>query len=231
MHQSDSARPDLPALPRLQIRVRRQLGEADAIRPYLRLCRLELSILSADGTESDPFHYDIVERTSLDAVVIVPHFVGADGRRNVVLRSAVRPPVALRPRDAWPVAERPTLGALWELPAGLVEVSERSEQGLRECAARELYEEIGAKIDPQALGTLGPSTFPAPGIIGERHFYFHARISPSELVTPAEDGSVLERGATLLTLSLEDALARVRTGEIEDSKTEIALRRLAETAL
>jgi ADP-ribose pyrophosphatase len=109
-----------------------------------------------------------------------------------------------------------------------VEENERSEEGLRLCACRELYEETGARVEPDAMRPLGPSTFPCPGVIGERHFYFHAEIDPLSLVPPVEDGTVLERQAALVVVTLEDALALVRAGEIEDAKTEIALRRLAE---
>ena len=56
----------------------------------------------------------------------------------------------------------------------------------------------------------------------------HAEVDPTALVPPIEDGSVLERQATLVTVTLQDALALVRAGEIEDAKTELALRRLAE---
>jgi ADP-ribose pyrophosphatase len=171
-----------------------------------------------------------VERKAIDAVVIAPHFRDESGTRKVLLRSALRPPVAFRPRDALSIPERDTGGGLWEFPAGLVEPDERSEDGLRRCAVRELYEETGAEVGPEAMLPLGPSTFPCPGIIGERHFYFHAEIDPAALVPPVEDGSVLERQAALVTVTLEEALALVRAGEIEDSKTEIALRRLAELA-
>jgi ADP-ribose pyrophosphatase len=39
---------------------------------------------------------------------------------------------------------------------------------------------------------------------------------------------VLEQRAQIATTSLDEALALCRSGEIEDGKTEIALRRLAE---
>jgi ADP-ribose pyrophosphatase len=65
-------------------------------------------------------------------------------------------------------------------------------------------------------------------VIGERHFFFHAEIDPAKLVAPASDGSVLEQHAELAAPTLDDALALLRAGEIEDAKTEIGLRRLAE---
>ena len=218
----------LPALPQIELVIERDRSGRASPRSYLRVRSLELRARFPDGGESEPFRYDIVERTALDAVVIAPHFRDSGGQRRVLLRSALRPPVALRPREAWPIPERPTLGGLWEVPAGLVEPSERSERGLRECAARELYEEIGASVEIDAIRQLGPATFPSPGVIGERHFFFHVEVDTAILVPPVEDGSVLERQATIVSLSLEDALLLVRAGEIEDAKTEIALRRLVE---
>jgi ADP-ribose pyrophosphatase len=203
----------------------------DAVRDHVAFLRVRHVVLRArlpDGTESEPFHYDTVDRKALDAVVVAPHYRDAGGVRFVYLRSAFRPPVALRPEDAWPMPELPTLGGLWEVVAGLVEADERSEQGLRMCAARELEEELGAQVPVDAVKQLGPSTFPAPGVIGERHFYFHVEVDPTALRSPSEDGSVLERQASIVAIPLEEALTLVRVGAIEDAKTEIALRRLAE---
>ena len=196
---------------------------------FIRLRRQRLSARFSDGSVSEPFDYDDVLRADLDAVVIVPHFMDESGATNVFLRSAVRPPVAMRSPDIWPVPERPTLGHLWEVPAGLVEANERSEQGLRACAARELAEELGFHLTADDMLPLGPPTFPAPAIIGERHFYFHCVVVPSTRRTPKGDGSPLEQGATVIVMPLDVALDLTRKGEIEDAKTEIALRRLRET--
>jgi ADP-ribose pyrophosphatase len=220
----------LPSLPRIKLSIDRDRSEHAPRGAFLTVRRLELRAKFPDGSVSEPFFYDVVQRKALDAVVIAPHFRDESGTRKVLLRSALRPPVAFRPREYGPIPERETLGGLWEFPAGLVEPDEESTEGLRRCAVRELYEETGAEVAPEAMLALGPSMFPCPGIIGERHFYFHAEIDPAALVPPVEDGSVLERQAALVTVTLEDALALVRAGEIEDSKTEIALRRLAELA-
>src|SRR4051812_15721022 len=141
----------LPPLPGIQLKVERDRSDPPSARAYLRIRRLELRATFPDGSESEPFFYDMVDRKALDAVVIAPHFRDEGGVRRVILRSALRPPVSFRPRDMWPVPEKPTLGGLWELPAGLVEESERSERGLRECASREMYEEIGATVLPDAM--------------------------------------------------------------------------------
>jgi len=195
---------------------------------FLRLRRMILRVTFADGTTSEPFEYDAIDRARLDAVVVAAHYRGPDGRRRVILRSALRPPVAMRSRETSPVEEKPSLGALWELPAGLVEADERSPEGLRRCAARELHEEIGVEVGADALHPLGPSAFPAPGVIGERHFFFHVEIDPARLHVPTEDGSALEQHAQVIAVDLERAVALTRAGAIEDEKTELALRRLAE---
>ncbi|HEY3593432.1 MAG TPA: NUDIX domain-containing protein, partial [Polyangiaceae bacterium] len=146
----------LPPLPRIAL-VEDRLRPPSP-RPFLKLRRLELNARFPDGQTSDPFAYDIVERKALDAVVVAPHFRAEDGQICVLLRSALRPPAAFRPREVWPMPEKESLGGLWELPAGLVEEDERSEAGLRACAARELLEETGANLRPEDMKPLGPST-------------------------------------------------------------------------
>jgi len=196
--------------------------------PFVRVERKVLRIRFADGERSDPFVYDIALRTRLDAVVIAAHYRDASGRRHVYVRSALRPPVALRPLEARPVAERADLGSLWELPAGLVEEDERSPEGLAGCAARELQEELGFTVDPAQLRALGPPSFPAPGMIGERHFFFHVEVDPRARAVPSEDGSPLERHAAVIAAPLDELLQEARSGGLEDAKTELGLRRLAE---
>ena len=195
---------------------------------FLRIRRVTLRARFEGGEESAPFVYDIIDRDRLDAVVIAAHFRDEAGRRHVFLRSALRPPVALRPLEVRPFPEQPWLGALWELPAGLVEVDERSPEGLRACASRELLEELGVDVPASALRALGPSTFPAPGMVGERHFYFHVEVEPAKRKVPLEDGSPLERHAAVILAPLDELLALVRAGGLEDLKTEVGLRRLAE---
>ena len=220
---------ELPPLPRHTVVVVEELPTRDP-PGFLGLRRVAIRIRFEDGEESEPLVYDTVARDRLDAVIVVPHYRDARGLRHVYLRSALRPPIALRPRDQWPMPERDTLGTLWEVPAGIVEADERSPAGLVGCAVRELLEEVGAAVDAGAVHPLGPSMFPAPGMIGERHFYFHVEVDPTTLTTPTEDGSALERGAAVVAIPLAEALDLCRRGVIEDVKTELALRRLAEIA-
>lgn len=216
----------LPPLVETELELLEDLSPV-AVPGFLTLKRRRLRVRYPDGRRSDAFVYDNVDRRALDAVVVAPHFQ-RDGECWIFLRSALRPAAALRRPEQRPLQEKATLGQLWELPAGLVEADEVTPSGLMGCAARELEEELGFDIAPAQFQPLGPSTFPCPGVIGERHHFFHVAVVPAERHTPSEDGSVLEQGALIVEVSLKEALRLLRTGHIEDGKTEIALRRLAE---
>lgn len=218
----------LPPLPGHRVSFVTEAAPPVTERGFVYVRKLEMRATFANGEVSDPFTYDVCGRNKLDAVVVVPHYLDHTGRRMVVLRSALRPPAAVRPREAWPLPEKASLGEMWEVPAGLVEENERSADGLKSSAARELMEEAGFDVQLSSVKSLGPSTFPTPGLIGERHFFFHVEVDPRTRVTPPEDGSILEKQASVIDVSLTDALAACRAGEIEDAKTELALRRLAE---
>jgi ADP-ribose pyrophosphatase len=196
---------------------------------FLRLERRRYRARYPDGTESAEFTYDSIDRSALDAVVILAHFADASGRRHVYLRSSVRPPVAERKKERSPVPDLdPPHGILWELPAGLVEPHERELSGVRESARRELLEELGFSVAPEALLELGPSLFPVPGIIAERWFFYRVEVAPAERSEPTLDGSALEHFGEIVAVPLQEALAHCRSGVIIDGKTEIGLRRLAD---
>ncbi len=194
---------------------------------FLRLIRRRFRARYADGTASEPFAYDCVTRDALDAVVIAAHHrVG--GRVHVYLRSALRPPLLARDPGRSAVPERGGAG-LWELPAGLVEPGEESTAlGVAGAARRELLEELGFDVPVARLAPLGPSTFPAPGFVAERHYFFEVEVDPAARREPELDGSPLERGGVVVDVDLDDALALAATGEIADAKTELGLRRLRE---
>lgn len=216
-----------PSLPEIRLRLMDDLSPSGP-PGFLRLLRRRFVATYPDGSESRPFVYDEVDRTAIDAVVIVAHFSDETGARQVYLRSALRPPVVFRDRTRSPHPERDPAGSLWELPAGLVEISEQSSAGLRACAVRELFEELGFQGDPSALVELGPSTFPAPGICAERHFYFALEVDAEKRTEPPLDGSALEHAGAVIHLPLSESLAWCRSGAIVDAKTELGLRRLAE---
>lgn len=205
----------LPDPPKVELEIVHDRTDASS-QGFLRVKRLDL-VAKRGGTKSSPFPYDVLDRKALDAAVMVAHHE-ENGRVHVWLRSAVRPPVALRP------IEPKASGSLWELPAGLVE----PEESPRAAAARELDEELGFHVEETAMQELGGFTFPAPGFVGEMHFFFHVRVDPASRREPEGDGSPLEHDARILPVPLDDALAACRDGGIRDAKTELALRRLAE---
>jgi ADP-ribose pyrophosphatase len=192
-------------------------AEARAVGGYLDVHRTKLTLAFPDGSRSGVFPYDVVTRAAIDAAVFAATFV-KDGVRHVYLRSAVRPPAALRTTP--PLHD----GGLWELPAGLIEAGEDA----AEAAARELAEELGFKASASAMQPLGEWTFPSAGVIGERHVFFHVEVDPDARTPPTEDGTALERFAAILAVPLTEALEHCRRGAIRDGKTELGLRRLAE---
>jgi 8-oxo-dGTP pyrophosphatase MutT (NUDIX family) len=180
----------------------------------LTLRRCDVTVNRASG-ESAPITYDVITRRLPDAVIVVAHFDDPTLGRHVVLRSCIRPPVALREGSG---------GTQWELPAGLVEDGE----ALEVAAARELFEETGVRVVPSTLAPLGGRTLPAAGVIAEYNYFFHARIDPSAVEEAPGDDTPLEEGGMVIALPLEKALELCRRGAFPDAKTEIGVRRLAE---
>ena len=219
-------RPDL-SLPKIELELLEDLSPTGQ-SGFLRLIRRSYRATYPDGTQSPPFVYDALDRDAIDAVVMAAHYLDRAGERRVYLRSALRPPLTLRDRTHSPLPDEACDGAVWELPAGLVEVSERSAHGVVLAAQRELREELGFAVAEGELMPLGPSMFPAPGFVAERHFFFEVTVDPGARREPDPDGSALEHFAKIIAPPLSLALTMCRLGQIEDSKTELTLRRLAE---
>lgn len=102
---------------------------------------------------------------------------------------------------------------LWELPAGTLDPGE----ALEAAAARECHEEIG--LVPARVERLG-SMLPTPGYCDEEMVIYkltgltapttEAAVDPDEVIEPR-------------TVTLEEARAMVKRGEIVDMKTVVAL--------
>lgn len=213
----------LPRPPHFDIEV---IADQSSQPGFLLRVSRRLRLLGLDANTPSEFTYDEVDRVALDAVVVVPHFV-EDGVRYVILRSAVRPPVVLRQNARSAFAE-PENRALWEVPAGLIEPFEISPDGVRRAALREMFEEVGFRAKDEDLFRLGPETFPCPGMVAERQYYFHVVVQRHEQVTPSLDGSPLEEAGEVIAVPLAEALNQARLGQLQDAKTELALRRLDE---
>jgi ADP-ribose pyrophosphatase len=209
----------LPGTPKVEVDV---VADRSSEREgFLTLKRYELVVVDANARRSSPFRYDLIERRSLDAAVMAAHYIGADGKPHVYLRTAIRPPILLsRPKGLR--NDVPSSSVLWELPAGLIEPGEEP----RAAAARELEEELGFSVATTQMLPLGPTTYPAPGFIGEMHWFFHATVDPDARKEPRGDGSPLEDLAQIIAVPIDVALAACHAGEIRDAKTELALYRL-----
>lgn len=218
---------DLPPLPEIALE---QLEESspDQGPGFLRVVRRKLRAHYPDGTTSQPFVYDEVDRRSIDAVVLAAHYLGEGGEAWVYLRTALRPPVVFRDAARSPTRAIDPRGSIWELPAGLIDPGEQSPEGVSRSALRELDEELGFRAAAGSLVELGPSSFLAPGFIAERHFFFAIEVDPRQRREPSLDGSALEAFGAVHALPLEAALACCRDGRIIDEKTELGLRRLKE---
>ncbi|GAB4353213.1 MAG: NUDIX hydrolase [Candidatus Abyssubacteria bacterium] len=105
----------------------------------------------------------------------------------------------------------PAKTTLWEVPAGTLEPSE----GPRACAHRELIEETGyraGKMEPMG------GFFTSPGFCNE---FLHMFVA-TDLVLCESDPDQDER-LEVHTLSLDEALRKIETGEIVDAKTLVGL--------
>ncbi|MDD9721796.1 NUDIX domain-containing protein [Sulfitobacter sp. PR48] len=137
-----------------------------------------------------------------DSVCVLPHDPVA---RVVLLCEQFRAPTA---------ANGP--GWLAEIPAGVLEEGESSE----DCARRETLEETGHEID--ALTRIA-TVYPSPGGSSERIHVFYGQIA-LRLDAPDTAGVANEgEDIRIFRVPAEDALRRLHAGEIQDAKTVIAL--------
>jgi ADP-ribose pyrophosphatase len=197
---------------------------------FLRLKRFRARNRRADGSASREYPIDVIDRPTLDAVAVCLYARSARGV-EVLTRRGLRPAAFFRRGKVAVLPEREYL-LVEELVAGVLEPGEVGLDALRRRAADEAREEAGLEIPPEALEPLGGPFFPLPGIVSEKIHLLAAEVTRPSVdgphAAPHEgDGSPLEEGAVLEWRELSAAIAACERGEIEDAKTEIALRRLA----
>jgi ADP-ribose pyrophosphatase len=215
----------LPKPPRIDVQVVLDRGASGA--GFLRVRQLELRNRYADGKQSKPYGYFVVERELLDAVAILLYRRTTDGPQ-VVVRSQLRPPLAFRHQFDVPMPAEGTGAVQWEVPAGLCEHGERGELGVLTRASIEAHEEVGFRISPQRFLLLGHPTSLSPGLLAEKLHFACAEILPSDVrEVPDGDGHAVEEGSESVLVPLDEALRAVDEGMIHDLKTEVALFRLA----
>jgi ADP-ribose pyrophosphatase len=197
---------------------------------FLRLKRYRARNRRADGSLSREYPIDVIDRPTLDAVAVCLWSRGRDGI-EILTRRGLRPAACFR-RGKLTVLPEPEYLLIEELVAGVLEPGEVGLDALRRRAAAEVLEEAGIDIPPERLERLGGAFFMLPGIASEKIHLVAGEVPRGEgpELAPAPtlgDGSPLEEGAELRWRPLAAAIAACEQGEIEDAKTEIALRRLA----
>ena len=213
---------------------------------FMAIRRLRCVNVHPDGTRSAPYLCDFLVRPKgLDAIVVAVYAraggpvglrpTGGEAERSplkggatrVLLREGVRIPLLVG-RDGAAVPDARRYERFVETVAGIIEVEDEGEAGIRKRAALEVAEEAGFDVDPAAVQMLGAGTFPSPGAMAEKFWFACVEVDPAAAGTPLGDGSPMEEGARLEWLDLDEAIRACGRGDIEDAKTEIALRRLAE---
>jgi ADP-ribose diphosphatase len=199
---------------------------------FLAIRRLRLRNLREDGSLSPPYLCDFLVRPKgVDAVVVAVYARAREGGKvRVLLRDGLRIPlhVGRAPGDLPVPDPRPYL-FFREVVAGIVERDDVGEAGIRRRAALEVDEEAGFHVRAEDVRLLGAGTFPSPGAMAEKFWLAAVEVADPAAAAPAAgDGSPMEEGATVEWLDLDEAIAACRRGDIEDAKTELALRRLKE---
>jgi hypothetical protein len=198
-------------------------------RDFLRVWHRRLRRRRGDGAWSAPFQCDSVERRlGMDAVAMVLHARGADGTVRVGLRPSLRPALALPAAALGVGAELEAAARLWEIPAGVLESGDDGEPGRRHRCSLESHEEMGLTVPDEAFTALGGPVVLSPGVMAERVWLYAAAVDPAVAGVPAGDGSPMEDDTEPTWLGLEAALAICEAGQA-DAKTEVALRRYAES--
>lgn len=200
---------------------------------FLRVRRLVLRNRYLDGSQSQPYNCDIVERRQVDAVAIVLYDDAPDssGRRRVqvLLRRGIRAPIYLRHQMDNRGRPEPRYSSILEIVAGVLEEQDRGFEGVDQRAVEEASEEAGLRIGRSDISSLGASFFPSPGITPEKVYLAACHTNLHDRHEAEGDGSVMEEGASVEIYELAEAIAMCRNGKIQDAKTEIALLRLADT--
>jgi ADP-ribose pyrophosphatase len=198
---------------------------------FLRVRRLLLRTVWADGGRSTPYPCDVVSRSRTDAVAVVLYDVRPEGARRrpwVALKTGLRAPVFLRRHARLVQPDARPYAVLAEVVAGMLEPEDAGAGGVEKRAAREAHEEAGASLRPEAVEPLGAESFPSPGVTDEKVHFRAARAPLSGRLEPEGDGSPMEEGGGTWVLPLDEAVAACRAGDIPDMKTEVALLRLAD---
>jgi ADP-ribose pyrophosphatase len=191
---------------------------------FLHVRRLRVRNLRADGTKSDVYRVDVVDRPRLDAVAVLLWRRGVQGL-EFLTRQNLRPAAHFRHEKVPNVPDGKSHLFCEEIVAGLLETSDQGLPGVKHRAAEEAFEEAGYRVSPENVQLLGAPFFVAPGIISEKIFLTAVEVTGLSATPPEGDGSPLEEGGATQWRSLASLEAAIADGTIQDAKTELGLRR------
>ncbi len=197
---------------------------------FMAVRRLRMRNLRGDGSRSPAYVCDFLVRPKgVDAVVVAIYHRSGAGVQ-VLLRDGLRPVLAKgRDPSALPIPDARPYLTFTEVVAGIIEVGDHGEAGVRQRAALEVEEESGFTVSAEAIRFLGAGSFPSPGSMPEKFWLTAVEVPGPQGQGPAQgDGSPMEEGATTHWMELDEAIAACVDGRIEDAKTELVLRRLRE---
>lgn len=199
----------------------------DIPNAFMKLWRYRLRHIYKENRVSQEYNFDLLVTKFCDAVIVVPYCRHKDGTIMVALRYGTRPATYLRSRHT-KINEGIHAAVFCELVAGGVEDSDYTEvDGIRNRAAKEVFEEAGFSVHPSQLVRLGTAAFTAPGFAIEKLHFFCVEVDPTDQRANSTADDVHEEVGELEFRELSDALTMCRTGKIEDQKTEVALFRFA----
>ena len=196
---------------------------------FLRLERLVVRNLYADGSTSAPYPCDVVRRRGSDAVVAALWTRRGTRGLEVVLREAPRVPVYLRRTREPVLADPEDYLTLMEVVAGLLEPEDGPGlEGRARRASLEAREEVGLEVPSERFTSLGEGSFASPGTGDEKVHFQAAPFDGEPAVQGPGDGTVMEEWGVARVLDLREALRACREGRLPDLKTEVVLQRLAD---
>ncbi|MDP3155407.1 MAG: NUDIX hydrolase [Archangium sp.] len=191
---------------------------------FLHIRRLRVRNLRADGSKSDVYRVDVVDRPRLDAVAVLLFRRGDQGL-EFLTRQNLRPAAHFRHEKVPNVPDGRSHLFCEEIVAGLLETTDQGLPGVRQRAVEETFEEAGFRVPLEAVALLGPPFFVAPGIISEKIFLTAVDVTGLVPAVPEGDGSPLEEGGATWWRTLASLESALFDGTIQDAKTELALRR------
>jgi ADP-ribose pyrophosphatase len=191
---------------------------------FLHVRRLRVRNLREDGSRSDVYRVDVVDRPRLDAVAVLVWRRGDQGL-EFLTRQNLRPAAHFRHEKVPNVPDGRSHLFCEEIVAGLLETSDQGLPGVLHRAAEEVFEEAGYRVTHQAVELLGPPFFVAPGIISEKIFLAAVDVTGLTATEPQGDGSPLEEGGVTQWRTLAALETALGDGTIQDAKTELGLRR------